>query len=327
MKNPTLYHPGQPQMQAQVILASSTALGPPIYTVRGRMPRMIWPEALTHRKFGRNARSSRAVPIKTMIEEISTVPFVPWHWGKNQKGMQADEECNTLLSNLPWQGGDDDQWTREESWIHASKIMIGVAEAYDVAGYHKQVVNRLLEPFMWIDVIITSTDWANFEWLRDHSDAEPHLQDWARLCMEAIRTCEVTELSPDEWHLPYITGEDTDAAYMEFGETIEGEHLGWEWLRQLSANRCARISYKPFDGDASYEREMQRYESLISSDHIHASPMEHQATPDKWVEPHNPYEGKAHWLSPHLHGNLDGWIQYRKLIPGEYVARTSVQPF
>jgi hypothetical protein len=325
MNNPTLTHPGQPQMQAQVILASTTALSPPIYTVRGRMPRPIWPEALTHRKFGRNARSSRAVPIKTMIEEVNLDPFMPWHWGKNQKGMQADEQCDTDLMVRLTDFEDDysEAFTRENAWRRAANVATDIAEAYDVAGYHKQVVNRLLEPFMWIDVIITSTDWANFEWLRNHSDAEPHLQDWAKLCMDAIKSCEVTELSPDEWHLPYITGDDTEAAYMEFGETIKGVQLGWEWLRKISAARCARISYKPFDGDPSYDRELQRYAGLVSSDHIHASPMEHQAMPDTGFKRGTTQK----YNNPELHGNLDGWIQYRKLIPGEYVGRPSTQPF
>jgi hypothetical protein len=324
MNNPTLTHPGQPQMQAQVILASTTALSPPIYTVRGRMPRCIWPEALTHRKFGRNARSSRAVPIQTMINEVLRNTFVPWHWGKNQKGMQAAEECTEEVKFDEQHPAGDRLWlSREVAWIQASEEAARSAENFMEAGYHKQIVNRLLEPFMWIDVIITSTDWANFEWLRNHSDAEPHLQDWAKLCMDAIRSCEVTELSTDQWHLPYITGEDTEAAYMEFGETLEGEQLGWEWLRKISAARCARISYKPFDGDPSYDRELQRYAGLVSSDHIHASPMEHQAMPDTGFKRNVTQK----YNNPELHGNLDGWVQYRKLIPGEYVGRSSTQPF
>jgi hypothetical protein len=258
-----------------------------------------------------------------MIEEIIKTPFMPWHWSKNQKGMQADEECNQqVLVDWDCEIDREDWLSREDAWLSARNSASHMAQRFMEAGYHKQVVNRLLEPFMWIDVIITSTDWSNFEWLRNHSDAEPHLQDWAKLCMDAIRSCEVTELSPDEWHLPYITGEDREAAYMEFGETVEGGYFGWEWLRKISAARCARISYKPFDGDPSYKRELERYAGLVSSDHIHASPMEHQAVPDTGF-----MRGTTQKFdNPELHGNLDGWIQYRKLIPGEYVGRSSTQP-
>jgi len=100
----------------------------------------------------------------------------------------------------------------------------------------------------------------------------------------------------------------------------------------ISAARCARISYKPFDGDASYERELERYDSLVTADRVHASPLEHQATPDKLVEDKYHYRptgvnkenrvGFEHkklefWSCGHLHGNLTGWIQYRKTIPNE----------
>src|SRR6056297_4088464 len=91
-------HPGQPQLQAEVILASAANACPHIYTIRLRYPRPIHGEIMTHRVFSRNARSSRAVPVKTMLNEVRTMPYVPWHWGKNQKGMQASEECNEIVS-------------------------------------------------------------------------------------------------------------------------------------------------------------------------------------------------------------------------------------
>ena len=104
--------------------------------------------------------------------------------------------------------------------------------------------------------------------------------------------------------MPYITEEDREATrYQRVDEA-------WNWLCKISAARCARISYKPFDGDASYERELERYDSLVTADRVHASPLEHQATPDRL------YRGEA-WESEHLHGNLNGYIQFRKTIPNE----------
>jgi hypothetical protein len=51
--------------------------------------------------------------------------------------------------------------------------------------------------------------------------------------------------------------------------------------------------------------------------------MEHQAMPDTGFKRNVTQK----YNNPELHGNLDGWIQYRKLIPGEYVGRSSKQPF
>ena len=274
---------------------------------------MLLPEFNTHRVFSRNARSSRAVPVKTMLNEVRTKPFVPWQWGKNQKGMQASEECNEVVNPMPFvTNAAYDPYalpydmTREEAWRNAANHAVAAAEAYMTAGYHKQIANRLLEPFMWIDVLVTATEWSNFLWLRDHGDAEPHLRDLARLVGQAIEAAYVQELEPGEWHLPYITDADRKEAYNGPSQSIS-----WNWLCRLSAARCARISYKPFDGDASYERELERYDSLVKSDRVHASPLEHPASPDR-MSP----EGR--WENPHLSGNFaPGWVQYRKTVPGE----------
>lgn len=340
MTNKIYAHPGQPQMQVEVILASASpvAEAPNIYTIRLRYPRIIHGEIMTHRVFSRNARSSRAVPVRTMLLETTTIPFIPWHWGANQKGMQASEECNETVwiqsALMPLDGyayGHSSDWDgeitektgvlREDAWLIARDRAVQSAEAFMDAGYHKQNVNRLLEPFSWIDTLITATDWENFLHLRDHKDAEPHLQDLARLVKQAIEECEVQQLAFGQWHLPYITQADVDVLLIESGRlageryaSLTGVDDHVEWLKIISAARCARISYKPFDGDASYEREIERYNSLVTSERIHASPLEHQAKPDR-QDPDEPNTGK--WEYPMLHGNFTGWIQSRKTIPGE----------
>jgi len=296
-------HPKNQEMQVEVVLASKGGDNcPNLYTIRMRYPRIIHGEILTHRVFSRNGRSSRAVPVKTMLAELMQIPFVPWHWGKNQKGMQASEECNEMIKIPDW--GDVNfhgtpktySHTREEAWLSARDAAVSHAEAFMAAGYHKQIVNRLLEPFAWMDTLVTSTSWNNFLHLRDHVDAEPHLKDLARMVRQAIEEADVEKIEHDNWHLPYITQEDR--------ENLGGHKMN---LIKVSAARCARISYKPFNGDASYEAELARYDGLVTSDRIHASPMEHQASPD------------SHWLDPMYSGNFIGWAQYRKLIKGEYV--------
>ena len=328
-------HPGQPQMQVEVILASQGLNHRPIYTIRMRYPRPIHGEIMTHRVFGRNARSSRAVPVRTMLLECTSIPYVPWHWGKNQKGMQADEECNELIT-VPTETGVVSDVDRVTAWLQARDEAVTIAEAFMKAGYHKQNSNRLLEPFSWIDTLITSTDWNNFLWLRDHKDAEPHLQDLARLVKQAIDEAEIQPLDYGEWHMPYITKMDIQNLIVRPDEDTEGfiDELGCsgqELLNMVSAARCARISYKPFDGNAAYRAEFDRYNMLVTSDRVHASPLEHQATPDEQSAfevsqllntpdgaENSPFEVVEGWCNPELHGNLDGYIQARKLVPNEY---------
>jgi len=214
----------------------------------------------------RNSRSSRAVPIQRLINEVEANPVIPWHWGKNQPGMQAWEECSekVLFSEYNELGSCLRTSSREAAWRDARDHAVKIATAFMQAGYHKQVVNRLLEPFMWIDTLITATEWDNFFCLRCHKDAEPHFQDLANMIRAAIENAEYQELEMEQWHLPYITAEET----REYGPEI---------LLKLSAARCARVSYAPFDGNGDAGREIERFNRLITSKPVHASPIEHQA--------------------------------------------------
>lgn len=282
---------------------------PPIVTMHLHYPRIIHSELMTHRVFSRNARSSRAVPVKTMLNEIRNDPFVPWHWGKNQKGMQAGEECSEAVKDWWGVGGTLDN---VNAWCQAATQAANAAEAFMNAGYHKQVANRLLEPFSWIDTLVTSTSWANFFHLRDHEDAEPHFRDLARLMHKAIATADPKPLKHGEWHLPYINENDRDGVCFDLGLGANTEKAN-DLLIKLSVARCARISYKPFDGDASVERELERYDQLVGSSPLHASPAEHQATPDHL------YPADNEWEKPEHHGNFNGWIQYRKTLANEAI--------
>jgi hypothetical protein len=288
----------------RVIKFSVSPQGIPLITAHARYWRAIHAEVMTHRCFSRNARSSRAVPVEKMLQEIRNDPFIPRHWGKNQKGMQASEECNEPVD--VWMADECQSMSREEAWKEARNLAVLMAEGFADAGYHKQLVNRLLEPFMWIDTLITSTDWANFFALRDHKDAEPHLRDLAQLAKEELFKWrgKGTLLQPGQWHLPYVT---------------EGA-FDLETARKISAARCARISYAPFDGDSSIEKELARYDQLVTNWPVHASPVEHQATPDNFTEG---YEGPyGEWRvggfsNPNQHRNFRGWRQHRAMIPSE----------
>jgi hypothetical protein len=236
-----------------------------------------------------------------MLNEVRNTPYVPWHWGKNQRGMQADEECEAYVKNQ--EATIPEFVNREKAWLYARDVAADTAEAFMEAGYHKQNPNRLLEPFSWIDTLITATQWDNFLWLRQHHAAEPHLQDLANLVAMAIERADVQNLTLGEWHLPYIT----DAEMTQYHSNI---------LLKLSAARCARISYKPFNGDGSIPAELERADLLMNDERVHASPFEHQAKPDERIK--CPTSGNPEgWHSQHLHGNLTGWIQHRKLIPNE----------
>lgn len=268
-------------------------------------PEYRTPSPMECRELSRNASSSRAMPVAKMIQDIMEHPAIPLFWGKNIKGMQAGEEINELVRI------NGVRYTREEAWLEARDQAIEIAEAFQQAGYAKQIINRLLEPFSHIKVIFTGTEWTNFFGLRIHKDAEPHIMMLAQCMKLAINQTEAKTLQFGEWHLPYVMDEDRHEAAMRHGWH---QDLYWGDLRRVSVGRCARTSYRTHDNrEPNFEEDSALHDRLVASAPLHASPTEHQGTPDRRLT-----DGD-HWLSPHLHANFVGFCQYRKGLAGECV--------
>lgn len=270
---------------AKIIQDSISPEGVRLTTFHLRYWRAIHAELMTHRVFSRNARSSRAVPSKVLLSEDIFIP----RFGMNKPGMQSDIKADGELQA---------KWAQE--WRHLAAYCREWVTKWSAEDMHKQHANRPLEWFGWIDVLVSSTDWNNFWALRISEYAQPEFDDLATLMRTIMDESSPKLLEPGEWHLPYIT-------YDEMANLPLGDR------QKISVARCARLSYKPFDGKADYEAEIERYNKLMVSRPVHASPAEHQATPDCFDV------RDRTWDQPELHGNFEGWVQFRKTIPGEYV--------
>lgn len=273
-------------VEVKIIADSVATSAPRITTLQLRYPRFIHAEFMTHRVFSRNASSSRAIPVERLIRDVENDPAIPVYWGANQKGMQAGAEV------------EDVQQARDR-WLKARDAAVKQAWSLHHAGLHKQIVNRVLEPFAHINVVVTSTEWDNFFALRIHADAQPEIYDLAYTIKKVLENNSPRYLGINEWHLPYITRTDEDATY-DTSKTI-GEILAT--LVQISTARCARVSYMTHDlRTPKIEEDVALFERLSGSDPKHLSPLEHQAYPD-WTG-----------SKRHLWGNFTGWIQHRKMM-------------
>ena len=264
-----------------------------LITAQLTFPRIVLAEFNTHRKFSRNAASSRAIPITKMIKDVQENPFVPIHWGKNQKGMQANEVL-----------GSDDSAACEMDWMLHRDESINRVESMISHGLHKQIANRLLEPWMWVTVIATGDAgaWSNFFALRCHPDAEPHIQKVAYMARDIMDigdnpmyiSPKSNILKEGEWHLPLI-GFPGD------------EFLSIEDKIKVSVGRCARVSYLTHDGIRDVQADIDLHDRLRQSKHF--SPFEHVAQAIIYGDPN--FKGQ--------NGNFSkSWIQYRKTLSGEY---------
>ena len=287
-------------VSAKVIKDSISPDGVRITTLELEYPRIIHSELMTHRVFSRNSASSRAIPVSKVIELVESNPAMPVHWGKNQAGMQAKEELDDLNKEAV-----------RQLWLEAAKQAVSIAKVMADIGGHKQVVNRILEPFQHMKVVVTSTEWANWDWLRDHPDADPTIHALAKEMKRVRNESTPEELFYGEWHLPYVNSE-RSKVYAERNYFDEhGEPITLEQARMISASCCAQTSYRKQDG--SLEKAEDIFKKLVESEPCHASPVEHMATPisSDWGR------GVTHedWQGQQWSANFRGWIQFRQLIP------------
>lgn len=307
---------GEGQISAKIIAHSESSVdGKEIITYELEYHRYIHSELMTHRLFSRNAASSRAIPVKKMLKMVNEEPMMPIHWGANQRGMQAEEECTEEVFISP------DNLSREEAWRTAAEAAAIIASGMDKAGYHKQIVNRLLEPFQRMKTIVTATEFDNFFWLRRDEHAQPEIRELADCMWEAYTKSEPEVLDPTEWHVPYVKTkslleEGVASRYYVLDEIGRQVPLSIEEALKLSASCCAQVSYRVLD-DSSDKAE-GIHKKLLSGSRVHASPFEHQATPI----PFSIYRGSP-WPSGVTHldknmnfwsGNLKGWVQYRQTL-------------
>lgn len=266
---------------------------------------------VVHNCFSRNSASSRAIPINKMLAHIEENTATPIHWGLNQSGMQAKAEQ-----------ADPDIAT--EVWMRARDRAIESARELAELGLHKQIVNRVLEPFQIMKVIVTATSFDNFFNLRCHPDAQPEIRHLAELMLKAMQESTPETLSADEWHTPYVYHERGDSGTLDYfvyvadtsGTETDGyqykQYLSLEEALKVSCSCAAQVSYRT--NDTSIEKAISIYDKLVNSTPVHASAFEHCATP---IDIESTESGITHFDvedTPYS-GNFANWVQYRQLIP------------
>jgi thymidylate synthase ThyX len=272
-------------ISAWIIADSISAEGIRITSVQLRYPKFIHGELMTHRVFSRNAASSRAIPVERMIKDVMDDPAMPVYWGKNQKGMSAEEEMTAPRIKL-----------LKRKWLRGRDDAVDLATTLMQDGLHKQIANRVLEPWFHINTLVTATEWDNFFDLRLHKDAQPEMRELAERITEQLETNQPDLLKADQWHTPYA----------HVSDTMTQQQAIW-----ASVARCARVSYLTQEGFApTLEQDLALYERLVVAKPIHASPAEHQACPDRLLD----MNGKKEWQNKHLWRNFKGWRQYRAFL-------------
>jgi hypothetical protein len=298
---------------AKILADSVSSEGYRLTTLEVTFPRFVLAEFNTHRVFSRNSASSRAIPVAKQLRRVLEEPYVPIEFGSNQPGMQAGPALTgeaEALARREWLLARDDAVRRALGLLSAPELVARDEDLLrcleEIEGrlksgegkegwlnVHKQVVNRLLEPFMWHTVIVTATDWENFWNLRCHPDAQPEIRRVAALMRAVVDDSEPTAVEEGDWHLPLVAPSERS----EVGDL--------ETLIKISAGRCARVSYLTHAGVRDHDADIGLHDRLVASGHM--SPLEHPARPLTAAE-----LAEGEWS-----GNLRGWKAARKAVPNE----------
>lgn len=339
--------------KATVIAHSiSSVTGKEIVSFELEFPRPILAEFNTHNALSKNASSSRAIPVPTMLKQIRENPAFLARYGAANTGMQDNGPHDGLVDFYDYHAGHwiNGGYSAEEAWKLAAESAAMFAEAFHEAGFAKQVCNRLIEPFQMMKVVMTATELNNFFWLRDHFMADPTIAELARVIKAAYAASKPTVLKPGEWHVPYyndgvwipaivqpIEFQGKPELYVDkFGHSLEHALV-------ISASCSAQVSYRKLDDTIEKARGVVARLNLQGEEPdqpVHASPLEHQATPiaERQIEVVNDYgNGERFYFGQNVNqidpctwqegithmdrdgmlcsGNLKGFIQHRQLVP------------
>jgi len=276
-------------IDAKIIEDSVNEFGDRLTTMQVVMHRFVLAEFNTHRVFSRNSASSRAIPLEKQLKMVKENPAYPLEWRGEQSGMQSGSALqNEALIDA------EDFW--EKSCSNALTTVELYLQAYpdDIKHLrlHKSWVNRVLEPYMWHTVCVTSTEWDNFFKQRCSPLAQPEIRAVAEKMRAALESNIPQKVVYGRYHLPYLS-EDERAYCTEKGLDA----------RAISAARCARVSYLTQEGVRDLDKDFALYDRLRNPGDgpPHWSPLEHVATP-------------VLFPGEELGGNFTGWDQLRHII-------------
>lgn len=290
---------------AKVILDSIGPWGNRLTTMEFTIPKLWLAEFNTHCMFARNSASTRAIPFQKQKERVINDPFIPFEWPLEQRGMSASEMENELYVIR----------LLRKAWLEARNYCIEEAEYLTGRKIHKQLAGRLIELWQYQTVLVTGDEasYANFFHQRCSKFAAPEIRKSAELMWEAYSQSVPTKITANEWHLPLITNDDW---LLSVDHKLMGSNT-IDLLKQVSAARCARLSYLTHHGIRDIQEDLNLFSRLTTQGHW--SPLEHVCQ----------CLSKPSWILRTVSGvtglgfrkssKWEGWRSLRSLYPNEYV--------
>lgn len=168
-----------------------------------------------------------------------------------------------------------------------------------------------------ISILMTGTDFSEFRRGDESDDLVKKLNNLVQDALEASKPKAVPAFGS---HLPYIRPDDVDAALRHAVNESTGnyhiddyevflEKFAMGLLRKQSVVRCLRQSELTRQNKPSeLADDLETFDKLIKlGDTIDFNVLEHVANPDVRTT----VGAGTRWAKPYLHGNFNGWTQYK----------------
>lgn len=245
-----------------------------ITTLLCEYPRYIHSEIMTHRQLSRNSGSSRATPFNIYCERIIKDPAFFAELGINRSGMNADSVLNK-------ENAEAFKHEYMQLMHHTVDTAMSWSAKYNL---HKQIINRVLEPYVRTSTVITATEWDNFLYTRAIAKGvEPVMHLLANCIKQAVEYA--NENAKDGVaHLPFVTDDELNTRSLK-------DCVKHAVSRSARCTILSNVTKKL----STIEEDEKLYNWLSNADPMHASPFEHIAFATKSYEPY--YNLRGGWMS------------------------------
>lgn len=185
-----------------------------IVTVELTMPKILLAQLNTHRVLSKSSESSRAVSITSMIDKVKDTPIF-WEAIPDTVGMYGNEKYTNIDKKAIMNKLNEIKTYLVNSSIELSEM-----------GLHKEVVNRLLEPFALTKVLVTCTEVDNLFKLRvDKPGAQKQIKEViSEFKDQYVKAIDSVSYLSSNIHVPYVWEKgtyDKDKLVVTFTNSID----------------------------------------------------------------------------------------------------------
>lgn len=275
-------------IKVKIILDSINEENSRLTTIIIKCPQSFSHEFMKHKMFIKNIGNFKQDTILTTIESVEKDMSLLKNIGKKTKKIEK------IAHDL--------KFKVTQMWLNRAKKVENEAKKLINLGMHKQIANKILEPYVFNTILITGTQksYSDFFLLAEKRQKIKEMQILANEIILIYKNNKPVLLPEGSWHLPYITQGDLDII------NFDDYNQCMDILCKISAVRCLKMNYFNFSSNSHFDigLELDVYNKMIESFPVNISFTEHIAM--------------SSISNKQMESSFDSWIKYRDTLSGKF---------